>query len=314
MRVISFDVGIKNMAYCIFETEPFSIIDWNVISLKDEIIQNNFKCTCSLIQKKKNSPIKVCNNNAKYFTIHNNNTNYYCDKHAKSNTDYLIPKREHSISYIKKQKIDNLKQLCYLYKLDIQNMNKENIINVLNNYYTNKSYKFIEKSKEVSTGDMDLITIGKNLKRELNKIPIIETVTHVIIENQISPIANRMKTIQGMLAQYFIMKNENIQIEFISSINKLKDFYIFNKNSKTETSIESNTEKKTEYKKHKNDGVLFCSQIISANPCIFDWKNKLDTNKKDDLADAFLQGIWFIKHKKIITYAENLKINSVYLT
>ena len=49
-------------------------------------------------------------------------------------------------------------------------------------------------------------------------------ITHVVIENQLSPIANRMKTIQGMLAQYFIMIDENIDIQFISSSNKLKQF------------------------------------------------------------------------------------------
>jgi hypothetical protein len=37
------------------------------------------------------------------------------------------------------------------------------------------------------------------------------------------PIANRMKTLQGMIAQYFIMNNV-INIEFISACNKLKDF------------------------------------------------------------------------------------------
>ena len=48
-------------------------------------------------------------------------------------------------------------------------------------------------------------------------------IDRVIIENQISPIANRMKTVQGMLSQYFLMSNDKLDIEFISSINKLKD-------------------------------------------------------------------------------------------
>ena len=43
---------------------------------------------------------------------------------------------------------------------------------------------------------------------------------YVIIENQISPIANRMKSIQGMLTQYFITKDVP-HIEYISAINKL---------------------------------------------------------------------------------------------
>jgi len=49
-----------------------------------------------------------------------------------------------------------------------------------------------------------------------------------------------MKTIQGMLAQYFIMRGQpNIVIEFVSSSNKLKDFVM---------------EKNTTYTQHKKDG------------------------------------------------------------
>ena len=33
--------------------------------------------------------------------------------------------------------------------------------------------------------------------------------------------------------------------------------------------------------------------------------------KKDDLADCFLQGVWFMSNRNIITCAENLKINIV---
>ena len=51
----------------------------------------------------------------------------------------------------------------------------------------------------------------------------------VIIENQISTIASRMKTLQGMISQYFIMKGIP-SIEFISSINKLKIINNSNKN------------------------------------------------------------------------------------
>ena len=50
------------------------------------------------------------------------------------------------------------------------------------------------------------------------------TTRYVIIENQIGPLAIRMKTIQGMIVQYFIMSNLNVEhIEFISASNKLKD-------------------------------------------------------------------------------------------
>jgi hypothetical protein len=123
------------------------------------------------------------------------------------------------------------------------------------------------------------------------------TITHVILENQISTIANRMKTIQGMLAQYFIMRGRpDIVIEFVSSSNKLKDFV---------------AEKNTTYKQHKKDGIAICSRFLENNPGWSGWVSVLQTTKRDDLADSFLQGIWYLKRGNIISYAENLKINIV---
>ena len=37
------------------------------------------------------------------------------------------------------------------------------------------------------------------------------------------------------------------------------------------------------------------------------------TKKKDDLADSFLQGLWYFKQRNIIYYADDLKINLVYI-
>jgi len=51
--------------------------------------------------------------------------------------------------------------------------------------------------------------------------------------------------------------------------------------------------------------------MIDANDNLHEWKESLDIKKKDDLADSFLQGIWYLKHKKIIIYADDLKIKIV---
>jgi hypothetical protein len=40
----------------------------------------------------------------------------------------------------------------------------------------------------------------------------------------------------------------------------------------------------------------------------------LETSKKDDLADCFLQGLYYLKMQKLITYAEDLKINCISLS
>jgi hypothetical protein len=122
----------------------------------------------------------------------------------------------------------------------------------------------------------------------------------------------------------FIIKDENIAIDFVSSSNKLKQFDI-KKNQINENILENTmkTNEKTpenslqkigtnpEYKKHKIDGVSYCSRILSNNDFINQWSTSLNTKKKDDLADCFLQGLWYLKQKNIIIYAEDLKIKIV---
>jgi hypothetical protein len=41
------------------------------------------------------------------------------------------------------------------------------------------------------------------------------------------------------------------------------------------------------------------------------WRTALDTKKKDDLADAFLQGIWYLRNNNYILIADDLKIKLV---
>ena len=103
----------------------------------------------------------------------------------------------------------------------------------------------------------------------------------VLIENQISPIANRMKTVQGMIAQFFIMKNLTANnIEFVSATNKLKSFI---------------GSKKTTYKERKTLSISVTLELIKKE---LHWHKFFEKhNKKDDLADCFLQGLWYLKNK-----------------
>ena len=88
-----------------------------------------------------------------------------------------------------------------------------------------------------------------------------------------------MKTIQGMIAQFFIMNNIN-NIEFISASNKLKN-YITNK---------------TSYNERKKISIKITLDIITKENCLIEWQEHFNKHsKKDDLADSFLQGLWYIK-------------------
>jgi len=91
IKVISWDIGIKNLSYCILEKERnedypidkngYSIIDWEVINLYDD--EKNQNC-CGL---KKNK--SVCGKTAKYTC----NNLYYCKTHC-SKDSKLIKKKK----------------------------------------------------------------------------------------------------------------------------------------------------------------------------------------------------------------------------
>jgi hypothetical protein len=199
---------------------------------------------------------------------------------------------------------------------DIKSLKKEHLIEILMDFYHQRCYEPIIISKKVNANEVDLICIGKSIKRLFNQLPDIDTITHVLIENQISPIANRMKTIQGMLAQYFIMKSDDIHISFVSSSHKLRQFKDINgfiPTSPVQNSVilaKQNTTNPN-YKSHKNDGILYTQQILSINNGFINWILTMNMPKKDDLADAFLQGLWFFKQQNIILYADDLNIKLV---
>lgn len=280
MRILSIDVGIKNLAFCLFEknseSSHFSIEKWDVVNLsqEDEIAK------CYFVEKNNN----ICNKPAKYIA----NDKCFCLKHSKKQ-DFQLPTRELKASFINKQKIQKLIDISDKYGIHYEKPCKKNdLIFKINEYVSKKCFKEIEIT---NASQIDLITIGKNIKNKFNKIfPMEEKIDYVLIENQISPIANRMKTIQGMIAQYFIMNNTQ-HIEFISSINKLK--CLTNKQDENTKSNDSNDS--TDYKSRKKQGIQKCLEILTSD---FRFNNQIEYfnihKKKDDLSDSFLQGLWFI--------------------
>ena len=138
---------------------------------------------------------------------------------------------------------------------------------------------YLVKNISLKTANqLDLIEIGCKLASLLPEILPMDKITTVLIENQISPIANRMKTIQGMLAQYFIDRSIT-DIHFVSSHNKLKAFDV----------------KKKTYAERKKSGIEVTEKIITEKPLLNKWKTLFKSHKKkDDLADAFLQGLWYL--------------------
>jgi len=270
MKILSIDVGIKNLAFCLFEkkdTEHFTVKQWDIVNLSSE---NNY--VCNFVENN-----IVCNKPAKF----KKNNECYCLKHSKKINKSLIPGLQEKPSFINKQKIQNLYEIADKYKIEYDTKIKKKVLVYLINDYIKKHYFETIENKNASI--IDLFSVGLNMKMHLNKLfEKEEKIDYVIIENQISPIATRMKTIQGMLVQYFIMSTIQVgHIDFVSAANKLKDCDIT---------------KKTKYSDRKKIGIEKCLDII-LNDNNFNEHLEYFTQhkKKDDLADSFLQGLWFIK-------------------
>jgi hypothetical protein len=153
--------------------------------------------------------------------------------------------------------------------------------------------------------NVSLISVGYNLMQRFDKLFYTETPqgqyyympNRVVIENQISPIATRMKTVQGMVTQYFLMRGvSKTNISYISATNKLKAWSAMNADAEIDT-----------YDDRKKTGIACVRTMLSPMPLgelgtttvtgmtdddMQRWRTAFESHKKkDDMADSLLQGI-----------------------
>jgi hypothetical protein len=275
MILLSFDVGIKNLAYCLLsinEIENSSkhfieIIKWNIIDLSCDHVEE------AKVEEEETA-VKIlkqcckCKKSATYCTHSNTmlpeDVMKFCKKHAEEAQLPMHPKLLKSNS--------KSGQTPYIVPLS---------------------------KKKVSCNKINIVDLGKNIKCHLDVIfaEYMDKIDAVLIENQIGNLAGRMNVLQGMISQYFIMRNIT-KIEFISATNKLKLFktIINKKSSMSEGGNLDNvleSEKKL-YKMRKDSGKMVCRSLLSFYPKLNEWISKYDKHKKnDDLADCFLQGYYY---------------------
>ena len=155
---------------------------------------------------------------------------------------------------------------------------------------------------KLKCSNINLIDLGKGINLKFNQIFKNKSLDKIIIENQIGQNAIRMKCVQGMIAQWFIDNNFH-NIDFISSSHKLnfiagscdiKEYF-----------------KDLDYKQKKKMAIIILKSFLKENNNFFsDDVIKLfnEHKKKDDLADCFLQGYYYIKKNNL--FKNNLIINT----
>ena len=221
MNYLSFDVGIKNLAYCEL-TPDKNIVQWGIINLNDTPL-------CSMHLKKK------CEKQASYSLTQNDNISYYCSLHVKHKT---LNKKA------KKKKL-------------------------------NTKYDILKLSK---------ICISKLRNLDLSNIK------YILIENQPALKNPVMKSIQMIIYTFFIIEGimkETSNIEFVHLVNARNKLKVY-KGPK----IECN--KKNKYAKNKYLSIEYTKYMVNNEKEEFKILFN-NSKKKDDLSDAYLQGMYWIE-------------------
>lgn len=265
MLILSIDVGIKNLAYCLLNkvSTNINIQQWDAVNL----CATDPVCT-------------TCHKKAKYCV--NSEDAAFCGTHAKKQTQFKLPLPSFNVKKMPKLKVAKLQLIANEHGLTLEDGVSE-AEDVLAALYAN----ILLPAVNVSANDMDLISLGVALKTRFDQeFPddVLLSINEIIIENQISPIANRMKTLQGMIAQYFIMRGQP-RIKFVSSSNKLKAF------------LTPEEKKESTYADRKKASIVITERLLLQNNNLADvgWPTFFNKHgKKDDLADCYLQGVWYL--------------------
>jgi cellobiose-specific phosphotransferase system component IIB len=294
MRIISYDVGIKNLAYCICD-EKMTIIKWDIIDL----LNVNNKCS-------------FCSNNA--------DTLFYkyklCKEHKNKQSELKEP-------YLDLDKNDKSSKCIVCSKTAKCKIGNDFMCNLHKKSFENKNYKI--KETNVSCDKISTAQFKYNLVTAIDNMPELLEVDTVLIENQPSFKNPKMKAIADTLFGYYLIRgvfdkknfdlddihliapSQKLKLEAVKEIEKEKGVIVDEKkNEKKNEKKEEKKEKegdekkavvKMTYKQGKDFAIKKCISLIDDQ-----YKEYLSTHKKkDDLCDCYLQAYHYLtKVKKII--------------
>jgi hypothetical protein len=276
--ILSFDVGIIHLAYCLFtkEDDKWKIIDWNIIDLTDREFT---KCQCGL----------------KASFMHNNK--YYCKVHSKkceplkNLEDLFITNINNKCQYLIKDKCCNRKSAFNLDEFPFCTTHAKSKYKSLQTSFKVKPYK----NKAISTLDFDETKL--KLFQKLEEKTNLLNADIVLIENQPSFKNPTMKSISISLYDYYLMRgilDKNItkskinKVKFMAPSNKIK---LADDGEIKKIVLAKTTNDSKAYKLTKDLSVKYTKELINHLPTWLTFLN--EQKKKDDLCDAFLQGAYY---------------------
>ena len=247
MKLVSFDVGLRNLAFCILEgtgITDFKILHWGLIDVMAESAGHGttvcYKCKnpASWIQGEK----------------------YACTRHRTSGKAYTK-------TSLTKKTLEQLKKEAH--QFNIQGTTKKDLVNALYSMYSASVWKRCIKSCKQGS----VVDLAPDIASSLTSRTSLWTGSHKVIFEQQPD--KRMMAVQSMMHMWFVC--HGYSVKGVSAVHKLTNMVTTEDHTKT-------------YKGRKKTGIIHASALVPP-----EWKSyMLGHPKKDDLADCFLQGLWFL--------------------
>ena len=164
MKMLSIDVGIKNLACVVLEFDekefvPSKILKWEVIDLTDRPLCDIEFCNeVAIFQDNKNCI--MCRKHAKELSKSESISN----KSDENNICLIIPKACDKLKNVKKLKLPELRSYAESHGLSHDKLKKTDLLKKVEEFLKTKYYGDIQSSR---ADEYDLITLGRKLKTKI---------------------------------------------------------------------------------------------------------------------------------------------------
>ena len=254
-KVLAFDIGIKNLAYCVLEN------DKTVVALEN----------CNLLEPVEHVPCFMCKAKASYTAA----DKVFCKRHLPG-THTILPE----LSQKKLPPIKTLKELVKLHDC-------ENLGTTKDKYLESLSKKFAlhyEQPKQANASKISLEEIHDSLREFVQeKWQIFSGATHVLLENQPAFKNPHMKSVQVLLfatlREKFLTNGQTPEYHLVHAKKKVGDAP-----KGDEGYAERKSKSEERLKSLFDQGTIVNSQIYDT------WQK---AKKKSDMADALCMCVDF---------------------